>query len=463
MKKNKRIIGLLLLIPLLLLFSKAIADKFDTYALRDGTLRVQWSDSVGLYNTADTADFDGSGSDDMGVTKKVTYNGGADSIITVKIFSANYTQNDTAVSEGADDLVFRGTYAGTADSFFAAIVLTANYTKNDTAAIDADTAGLNDVTISGTYAGTADSAWCVQILDVGHDPVADTIKFGRILGADTASITWTDTAVLDAAPDSIEVGDGIFFIFADSTGHTTDDKWSFYGYGYRGDSIAWISDAGADTSSMDYTDTMILVNDSVQVGAAIYLVWDSIAGHDVGDIEVFKVYGYWADSIMWAIDSGFTAASHDSMFDGDTVAIDADSNAITTGEVYVVFDSIAGHTVDDQWTINLYQLEDHRDTLYSHGDSSWFIDIPFTFVQWRHAITFPTATNDSMICVLQHKPEGGSWVTLKTDTLAATSVAVSNWAKDTLTLGPFFRSIYYLLGEECDTSNYTIKDYLDCW
>lgn len=176
-------------------------------------------------------------------------------------------------------------------------------------------------------------------------------------------------------------------------------------------------------------------------------------------VEIFDTSAATADTIMFGIAAGHVA---DSVIYTDTVVIEIDSTALIS-TVYSIFDDSIGHSPGDKWIIPLFKLEDHRDTVYSQGDSLWSIDLPYTNIQWRHAITFPTATNDSMICILQHKPVGASWVTLQTDTIAATDVSATTHSKDTMTLGPSFRSIYLIMGAENDSALYLINDYLDSW
>ncbi len=94
--------------------------------------------------------------------------------------------------------------------------------KTDTAQFDGT--GLNDASAAGAYIGEADSVFVVEIMDV--DPTtADTIMWGAAEGSDTTGVIWRDTAVIPVAPDSIDLGTGVYFAFTDSAGHTTGDRW----------------------------------------------------------------------------------------------------------------------------------------------------------------------------------------------------------------------------------------------
>lgn len=349
---------LIVLLPLILVFSPGIADQFGILELAK-MKDVRWTDSCGRYSGADSVIHDGSGLDDVGLKTEQAFGGGADSIIVIEVFSGNYHYNDTAVT-----------------------------------GFDGDST--NDITFSGTYAGTVDSFWAVQVVGEG---TPDSVQICLDAGTDTTGMTFTDTVVLSVAGDSSEIGDGIYFIWDDTTGHKIGDRWVFFGYGYWADSIKYGIDTMQDTTG--------------------WSTWD------------------------------------------DTVAIDADSNAMSAGEVYVVFDSIAGHTKGDRWIINLYETEyDERDTIYSQGSSSWVGELRYSTIQVRRRVVFPTASYDSMILILQTAGPDSTWGTLDTDTITATDTTTREYSVDTMKLGPYYRSIYWIMGPENDSENYDIEEYI---
>ncbi len=81
------------------------------------------------------------------------------------------------------------------------------------------TAGLNDMTAGGSFTGTANRSYRVQIDATG---TPDTFRWSQDGGT-----TWTASGVAITGAAQAVGTDGMTVTFANTTGHTLNDRWDF--------------------------------------------------------------------------------------------------------------------------------------------------------------------------------------------------------------------------------------------
>jgi len=237
--------------------------------------------------------------------------------------------------------------------------------------------------------------------------------------------------------------------------------WLYGGDQYTSDTLAW-SDAEGYYNTADsavyvpktVTDTV----DDLRINTGT--TYDGTADSFVV-VQIYDTSKAKADTIMWQWEAGIfdDAADTAGITFADTAVINKDSTALRTGEVYIICGDSAHHLEGDRWIIQCYAIND-RDTFYSNATSTSALYFPVSNIVHQRQITFPSASDDSMILIFQSRLYSGQWITLETDTITASDTTTSVYCADTMKIGPYYRSIYYLMGEDTDTSTYLLKDWL---
>ena len=201
MKKS----GILILFVILLLALSVWAGDVQEKKLFDDYW-VQWADAEGKYTTADSAAFDGSGVDDMGINTGTSYSGTVDSVIVVEVFDTSGATADTimfGIEEGSDTTGISLTDTVVIDVDSTALITGQVY------AIFGDSTGhtIGDRWVIQCYADDRDTIWSTSIHPVRM--AKTNIRVYTRVWADGAA---TDDTIIHSLYNSFTSDSADFFL-----------------------------------------------------------------------------------------------------------------------------------------------------------------------------------------------------------------------------------------------------------
>ena len=180
-----------------------------------------------------------------------------------------------------------------------------------------NTGGLDDMETSGSYDSTYGDACHFQV-EITSTGTPDVFRW-RV--NDSVWVTGVNCSTGD-----IELIAGAHITFGATTGHSADDKWSFYGYEFNAKitSTIYSNDGGVDDMATggEY--------DSTYTDSAYW------------EVEIDGVL--LTNTFQWRVNGGSWTTS---------VNCDTDSITLAAG-VKIVFGAAGGHDIDDRWEFYTY-------------------------------------------------------------------------------------------------------------